>query len=164
MVGNVAAFSHWLSDTTLSGSLGSHEWVVPAVQTVHILAIAVIITSSAMLDVRLAGWLDRHQSLRVAAARFLPLFWYALAVLAATGLVLIIAEPDRELLNMLFWTKMGLVTAVALIMFQTGAHLEDATFDALSGRGRLVVRSGAVISLLLLLAIIWCGRWIGYTQ
>ena len=160
----LASFSHWLSTTPVSAALAGREWVVPAVQTVHILAIGALITSTAMLDLRLAGWAGRGLSIRDMAARFTPWFWGALTILALTGLVLILAEPARELLSLLFWTKMGLVTAVALVMYQLGRSLEDSAYEALPARKRVVMRTGAVASIILLLAIIWCGRWIGYTQ
>ena len=58
------------------------SWVVPTVQSVHILAIAIVMSSIAMLDLRLAGFIGRdaidagaHQ------ARFYPWIWGALVVL-----------------------------------------------------------------------------------
>lgn len=160
----LAAFPDWLSQTSISRTFASIEWIVPAIQTIHILAIGIIITSSALLDVRLAGWAERDQSMRSMANRFMPWFWCALIVLIATGTMLIIAEPSRELLNILFWTKMGIVLSVAILMFYTSGRLRDVTFAALTGRERVVLRSTAIISLFLILVVIWCGRWIGYTQ
>ena len=36
-------FCHWLSETSLSQTIQTVGWVIPAVQTVHILAVAAVV-------------------------------------------------------------------------------------------------------------------------
>src|SRR5471030_2639964 len=83
----------WIDQTPLSQSIQVTNWVVPAVQTIHILAIAVVASSALMVDLRLMGlfWTDR--SLKAVVARFLPLVWWPLLVLLVTGTIMIIGEP-----------------------------------------------------------------------
>jgi hypothetical protein len=51
----------WIDQTPLSQAIQVTNWVVPAVQTIHILAIAVVASSALMIDLRLIGvfWADR---------------------------------------------------------------------------------------------------------
>ena len=53
----------WIDQTPLSQAIQVTNWVVPTVQTVHILAIAVVASSALMVDLRLIGvfWADRPQ-------------------------------------------------------------------------------------------------------
>ena len=125
-------FCAWLEQTPLSQAIQTAGWVVPAVQTVHILAIAAVMASALMIALRLD-------------ARFRPVIWWALPVLAATGLVMIVGEPVRSLENPVFQLKMALLATaivVALLPYKN--------------------RAVAVASLSLWIGIVFAGRWIAY--
>ena len=100
---------HWIDQTALSQWIQIAGWVVPTVQTIHILAIAVVASSALMLDLRLIGVFWANRPLEAVKARFLPLVWWPLLVLLATGIIMIVAEPARSLKNPAFQLKMGLV-------------------------------------------------------
>jgi hypothetical protein len=55
-------FCAWLDQTPVSQIIQTKAWIVPAVQTVHILAIAVVATSALMVDLRVIGVFGRDQS------------------------------------------------------------------------------------------------------
>ena len=154
--------SEWLSGTSLSVAIASRFWAVPTLQSIHILAISIVMASIAMLDLRLAGWIGREQSLRGMTLRFYPWIWGALAVLVGTGILQIMAEPARELLNWIFWTKMGLLIAAVAFTMPLRAMLEDCRYRELSARKQLIFRTCAIISLALWVLIVTCGRWIAY--
>lgn len=158
----LTALSDWLAATGLSVWLASRFWVVPMLQSMHILAIGIILASLAMLDMRLAGLIGREQSLRDMALRFYPWIWRALAVLVTTGLLQIMAEPARELLNWVFWLKMGLLLSAVLVTLPMRSLLEDCRFRELASGRQRVLRTCAMISLLLWVLVITCGRWIAY--
>ena len=158
----LTAISDWLAATGLSVWLASQVWAVPTLQSVHILAIGIVLASVAMLDVRLAGLIGRDQPLRGAALRYYPWIWGALGVLVVTGLLQIMAEPARELLNWVFWTKMGLLVAAILFTAPLRHLLEDVRFADMAARKQLIFRTCALVSLALWIAIVTCGRWIGY--
>ena len=69
-------FCKWLTATALSQSIQSVEWMIPAVQTVHILAVAAIMASVLMVDLRLLGVGAREWTIASAAKRFLPFVWW----------------------------------------------------------------------------------------
>ena len=161
MSGLLAA-SEWLAATPLSMALASHNWAVPTLQTVHILSVGIVMSSVAMLDLRLAGLLGREQSMRDLTLRFYPWIWGALVVLLGTGLLQIMAEPARELLNWIFLTKMGLIIAAVLFTAPVRTLLEDCRYRDLPPTKRATIRTCALISLVLWVAILVCGRWIAY--
>ena len=158
----MAAVSAWLADSSLTRVLENTFWIIPTVQSIHILAIGIVMASIAMLDLRLAGLLGREQSLRDLTASFYPWIWGALAVLLATGLIQIMGEPARELRNWIFWTKMALIVTAVLFTAPVRSLLEDCRFRDLAPRKRVIVRACAFASLLLWLAVLTCGRWIAY--
>jgi Family of unknown function (DUF6644) len=139
------------------------NWVVPTVQTIHILAIAVVVSSVLMIDLRLIGlfWADRPLS-RV-SSRFLPLVWWPLLVLLATGAIMIIAEPARSLKNPAFQLKMSVLLAALAVtgLFQF-LQRRNRAFGDLRYGSRATAAAVAIVSMLLWSAIVFAGRWIAY--
>lgn len=160
----IAEFCEWLAATALSQRFQSALWFVPVVQTVHILAIAIVVTLLAMLDLRVLGVTSRGPYPAQMARGFLPWVWRALLVLLVSGVLLAIAEPSRELQNALFWVKMLLVLGLVGVTLGCASLISKDTADpgsapsAPSAAGRIL---GAV-SLALLVAIVAAGRWIAY--
>lgn len=158
----IESFSSWIEATSLSLTIQSTSWVIPATQSVHIVALAIIMASMAMLDFRLIGLQRRQQSLRVAGQRFLPGIWLLLPLSALTGVILIIGEPRRELLSPYFWAKMLMLATVIILTLAARALLEDKPLAEVAPGKRLLLRAAGVASLTLWLAIVFCGRWIAY--
>ena len=153
---------HWIDQTALSQSIQIAGWVVPSVQTIHILAIAVVASSALMIDLRLIGVFWANRPLEAVKARFLPLVWWPLLVLLATGTIMIIAEPARSLKNPAFQIKMLLlIGALSVTWLLQFLQRRNATFGDVSGP-RAAAATLAVVSILLWSSIIFAGRWIAY--
>ncbi len=159
---DLKSFPGWIESTALSTTIKAAGWIVPTVQSIHIVAICVVFVSVAMLDLRLVGALDAGKSIEHMARRYLPPVWWALPVLAATGVVMILGEPERELLSPFFWSKMGLLATVLALTLGVVRLLEDRPLAALAAPKRVAIQVAGALSLLLWVAIIFCGRWIAY--
>ena len=156
----ISQFCKWLDATTVSQTFQSLVWFVPTVQTVHILSIGVVMTSVGMLAGKLVGITGRHQTLAALVSSIMPWVWWALAVLLATGLLLTVTEPSRELLNAAFRAKMLMVLAMAGILRLVQVRLrQDPDFWA---RRRTAAGGLGAASLLLAVTMIVAGRWIAY--
>jgi putative copper export protein len=159
----VVEFTQWLSQTSLSVAIQSHEWVIPTIQSVHIVAIGVVLSSVFMIDLRVLGLAGRDQTLLETSQRFGPWLSTALAVLLATGVVMIIGEPARELLAFSFWFKMFLVAVGTIIAaaFQAALRRNDGHWEK-SLEHRRGIKSLAILTLLIWLGIVILGRLIAY--
>jgi len=156
----IESFCNWLSNTSVSLTIQTVMWVIPAVQTVHILCVAIVMSSMAMLDLRLLGVAGRRQSISQMVSRFVPWVWGALPVLLTSGIVLIIGEPSRELLNPYFRAKMVMLATVIVITFVVQRrNKKDANYW--EGRRAAAAWTG-LTSLLLWVGIVTAGRWIAY--
>jgi len=169
------AFSQWLAKTPLSGMakwleltplnhlVNSSFWVAPIVQTTHILAIGATVASVLMVSLRIWSVAGTSRTLEQTAARYLPWLWIALVVLLVTGLILIVGEPPRELINPFFWSKMALVVVGAglSLAFQQAVRSHAGEWE-LSASGTLAMRTGAAAIVVLWCLIIIFGRWIAY--
>jgi small-conductance mechanosensitive channel len=159
----VKAFAEWLAGTSPSVAIQVHEWVIPTLQSVHIVAIGVVLSSVLMIDLRLFGWAGRDQTLSQTVARFGPWLSWALGLLLVTGAGMIVGEPVRELLALSFWLKMALVlvgTAVAVV-FRRSVKWQALRWEiSLADRGG--IRVLAVVTLLIWLCVVVMGRLIAY--
>jgi len=153
-------FCDSIDATALSQTIQSIKWVVPAVQTVHILAIAAVMSSILMINLRLLGIAGTDQTVARVAGRFGPVVWWSLPLLLLTGATLIIGEPARSLANDFFQLKMFLlVSVIALtVYFQRPLKTNPNFWDGRSGALRVIT----VLSLILWSGIIFAGRWIAY--
>ena len=156
-------FAEWLSKTSLSVAIQNHEWVIPTIQSIHIVAIGVVLGSVFMIDLRILGWAGRDQTLTQTTARFGPWLSSALCVLLLTGALMVVGEPARELLALSFWLKMGLVaigTVVALAFQRSLTRRESQWETALVDRQR--IKALAVATLVIWVCVVVLGRLIAY--
>jgi uncharacterized protein DUF6644 len=159
----VNEFALWLSETRLSVAIQSHLWVIPAVQSVHIVCIGIVVASVFMIDLRIFGWASRDQTLLQTTRRFSPWLWSSLVVLLLTGVVMITGEPVRELMSLSFWLKMSMLAAGILVatsfqvsLRRNSLQWEDTLLD------RWMTKSLAILTLLIWCSIIVLGRLIAY--
>jgi hypothetical protein len=157
----IESFCDWLSTTSVSIAFQSANWFVPSVQTIHIIAIAILLMSVYLVSLRLIGFGSMPMAATV--LRLGPWIWTTLLVLLVTGMLLTITEPARELLNWVFRAKMLLVAIMAIIvaLVQSRLKRDPEYFSASAGR-RLTARSVGILTLLIGACIVTAGRWIAY--
>lgn len=138
-------------------------WVIPVIQTIHILSIAAVISSSLLVDLKIIGLFARDQPGAAVAHRLMPWVWGALLMLALSGSLLVVAEPDRSLTNPAFGVKLLLligalcVTAALQRGFRNGPGYWETTTAA-----RLTGRVLAGTSICLWSGVVLAGRLIAY--
>jgi hypothetical protein len=154
----------WLSATPLSRTLQDVLWVVPASQSVHLIALAVVFSAALMINLRLLGLGTGGRSVSQLVDTLVPWMWRGLGALLLTGAIQTIAEPLRQFLAPLFWAKMLMIVVVVLAsaVFARAVRSNALRWDAAATRPA-AARLFAIASTLLWLAIIVCGRFIGYT-
>lgn len=156
-------FIDWLDATQLSLLFKTTHWLVPASQSVHILAVAVVLSAFLMLTLRGHGVTAPGVGISLLNARFLPWVWISIVVLLVTGAMQIVAEPTRALPNPFFQAKMAFLLIVMAMVgwFQRSVARNPDGWD---GRHLFPapIRAMFAVVLLLTLAIIFCGRWIAY--
>ncbi len=157
-------FADWLSTTVPSVFLQIHEaWTVPLIQSLHIVGIATAVGSGLMIALRVLGWVGTDLSLVDTQRRFGPWLTGALLLLLASGALLIVAEPVRELITFSFWLKMLCVAimAVVSVAFQRSVRRNGVQWEHVVS-SRPAVRLAAVLTFVLWGCIIILGRLIAY--
>jgi len=157
-------FATWLYATAPSLFLRSHsDWMIPTIQSVHIIGIATAVGSAFMIAMRVIGWLGVDQTLLQTLRRYGPWLTGALWVLLATGALLVLAEPTREFDTLSFWLKMALVALMATIavVFQRSVFRHDQRWET-AILGTAGVKWAALATFVVWAAIIFLGRFIAY--
>ncbi len=137
-------------------------WIVPFIQSIHICAIAALVVSALISQLRILGVMASDESASTVMRRYLPWLWTALGVLLLSGLLLMISEPQRAIANFFFWTKMAMVLAAfifSLLLVKPFLKSEDTVAQSAC---LTWAKPLAVLSLLLWVAVIFSGRWIAY--
>jgi hypothetical protein len=169
------AIAIWLAGTAASGFIQRTLWVIPTTQTIHILSVAMVFCSVVMIEFRILG-VTKSQTIEETAHRFVPWIFGGLVVLALSGGILIIGEPERSLPSYEFQMKM-LYLAIAIaftIAFAHSVHRHAAVWETTGGmtqtasgdslmNPRMLVNALALIALLVWSMVVVYGRWIAYT-
>lgn len=160
---SLRSFCDWLAGTPASLYIQTTDWIIPTVQTVHILCIAVVISAVLLVHLHTLGLAMRSQTSALLAQRFFPWLWCALVLLLASGAILITAEPVRSLPNPMFQIKMALlIAAVALTLLYQRPLRTDPVFWEKTRARRTNASAIAILSLLVWVGIVFAGRWIAY--
>jgi len=154
-------FGQWLHATAFSQWIQKTTWVIPLLQSIHIVMIGLVFISSLMIALRVLGRMRADEPFSTVWSRFAPWMWYGLLVMFFTGVLLIVGEPAREFGTLSFWLKMGFVLAAVLLTAFLGSQLKSAPHDAATPL-RGIARPTACVLVVLWLFIIFLGRAIAY--
>lgn len=154
------AFFSWLQATSIAQAV-STRWF-PVVESLHVLAIATVVGTIFIVDLRLVGLSSRSLRLTTLSSHVLPWTWRAFALALATGALLLAANAEGYYGNAPLRIKAVLLLLAGLNMawFQFVGRRDIARWDA--GRPPVAARRSGWLSLILWTGIVACGRWAGF--
>jgi hypothetical protein len=137
----------------------------PLVQTVHLLGISAVMGSVVLIDLRVLNLALPSQTTSELVRRLMPWTWWALPLLALSGVVFVCARPNRYLRNPVFGLKFAMLTPaiVLALVFQWGMGKDAAFWDRSRAR-RAAAQVMAAVSVLLWIGVAMAGRWIAYAD
>ena len=154
----------WLYDTPLADTIRSSELAFPWLESVHVLAIALVLGSIAVADLRLLGIASVKRPVTRVLDEVLPVTWVAFAIAAITGTAMFTSNAVEYSQNTAFQLKMLMLVLAGLNMlaFQLltfrGVGRWDEARTTPTG-----ARFAGGFSLLAWISIVAFGRWIGFT-
>ncbi len=154
---------HALNETAFSTSLRESEWTFSWIETAHVLSLAVMAGTIAVVDLRLLGVSFRQQPVSRLVTQVTPVTWVGFALMVLTGALLFAAQPEANAGNPVFQIKLVLlaVAGLNLLSFHRLVFRDIAVWDTLTKPPLKVQLSGAA-SLALWTVIIVLGRLIAY--
>jgi hypothetical protein len=154
----MAELSQWVGSLPISLAMRRITWLVPMLQTLHILSTGIVLSAVVMIDLRIWG-VSRSGTAIARSERFMPWMWTAVAVATLTGIALMFGAP-RSWRDGVFVAKLYMMTAaiLATVMLPIMLRRNDSSGkDAgvpvqLVGIAALVLWLGATLA--------GRGRWI----
>lgn len=152
----------WLAATPLAEAMRDSPWLYPIVEIAHIAGFCILVGSVAMFDLRVLGW-GRALPVSALGRHLLPWSLASLALVVPAGLLMFSTQPQAFLANPVFLLKLTLIAAAGTnaLLFHTGVYRSIATWETGQPAPPLA-RFQALLSLLLWLAVICCGRLLAY--
>jgi hypothetical protein len=150
-------FFAWMDETRISLYIKSTTWVFPLVETIHILALAVLLGSLFLIDLRLLGIAIRKWSPAQILEQLHSFINWSVIIILITGVILFIAEPRKLFDSAAFGPKM-MILALAIIFQYTLYPQVRNMRTRIPIWGRLL----AFVSLSLWFSVAVCGRAIGF--
>lgn len=157
-----------LQETALAGYVRGEsaggEWAFPTVETLHVMALAVVYGSIAMVDLRMLGITSRNMRMSKLASEVLPWTWTAFVMAAITGTLMFISKGEAYWNNFEFRAKFLCLALAGINMaiYQLGMHKRVSEWDN-SLPPPFAVRIAGALSITLWTGVVFFGRWIGFT-
>src|SRR5262245_19252727 len=181
----VEAFAQWLAATSFSRGIARKFWLIPVLQSIntlsiafvlswaamspiesiHVIALTLVVGSIAIVDLRLLGLASTKRSYAELAREVLPWTWLCFGLAVISGSLMFISQPVGYFGNLAFRRKILLLCLAGINML---------VFQLITGRGaskwrqeHAVPISGKIaasLSLALWMAVVFLGRWVGFTM
>jgi|SRR5271169_419477 len=157
------ASCRWLEQTSVGAGVRESLWLFPAIETMHLLGMAALVGTIAVLDLRLLGWVLRRERVSALARRLLPWSWAGFAVQVVTGALLFTSEAVKVYSNPAFRLKMLMIflAGVHALIFHGIIYQDVATWDD-SAILPWKAKFAGLVSILLWVGIVAAGRFIGF--
>ena len=150
---------------TLGELIREDDLLFPCIESVHVLAICLVVGSIAVVDLRLLGFASVDRPVGRLMRSILPITVGAFGLAVAAGSLLFISHASKYLENRFFIAKITLIALAGVnmaVFHLIGArNLDQWENDALPP---LFARVAGGLSLFLWVSVVACGRWIGFTM
>ena len=153
----------WLEKTSLGTMVRESDWQFAVIESVHILALTCLVSTSAAVDFRLLGVGANREPVSQVVERMIPLAWIGFATALVTGILMFVSEATKCYASVACRAKLvllllaGLNVLVFHLLVYSGVDRWDET-----DRTPIGAKIAACFSLLFWVSIIFAGRGIAY--
>lgn len=147
------------------------EWMrtslkaVAIINAFHVLSIVTVFGTIFLVDLRLLGYPNVKRSFVRMHHELLRWTWGAFGIAAVTGVLLFMVNAVTYHRNTAFWLKMAtiVIAGINMLVFELVTAKSAASWDkGVTPPG--AARLAGALSIVLWLAVMVFGRWIGFTK
>jgi hypothetical protein len=156
-------FLLWLEHTSTAIAISESVWLFPCIESVHVLAITLVVGSITMVDLRLLNLNLRERPAGEVIAEVLPWTWASFAVAVCSGALLFSSNATHYWGTAPFRAKILLLALAGLnmLVFHATMHRSMNVWGRQPQTPRMAKISGG-LSLGLWIGVVTLGRWIGF--
>lgn len=152
-------FFEWHDQSWLGQWISGSIWLFPAIETIHILAMAIMFGGLMVINLRLLGLGMRKQPVALVAKQLMPYVNWGVIIMLLSGYCMFASEAIKCFSNDGFKFKMAALGTVLLFQYTLYywlIHRDEANRNVLLGG------VGAILSFLLWFCVGAGGRAIGF--
>ena len=159
----VPAIFKVLQHSPVGEAISGSTWMFPTIETIHVFALAAVLGSIAMVDLRLLGWASRERPVSRLSGELLPWTWGAFVLALVSGGLLFTSRAADYMALPAFLTKFVLMGLAGVNMVFFHIYTQRSIKDWDLGRPVVAARIAGGLSLLLWGAIVVCARKVGFS-
>jgi hypothetical protein len=161
---SVTDLLHWLETTPLAVFIHDHRWAFTTIEVVHVFAIAMMVATITIVDLRLLGLVQMKRPFTELAGQVLPVTWVAFVIAAIAGSLIFISQATEHYENTAFRIKMGLIVlaGINMLIFELITARGAPSWDLKTPPASARLAGG--ISIACWALVIVFGRWTGFTM
>src|SRR5689334_9904285 len=110
-------FFQWADDLWIGHAISGTIWAFPLIETIHILAMAIMFVAMAVIDLRLLGFLLKNKPVPYLAKILQPYMDWGLITMLVSGFLLFTSEAMKCYVNDGFRAKMLVLVPAVLFQF-----------------------------------------------
>ena len=161
---SIVSVAKWLEATVPAQAISQSAWMFPAAETIHVIAIALVVGSITVLDLRLLGISWNRRPITEIAGEVLPWTWISFSVAAVAGVVMFVSAAGKYIVDLPFQLKFVLMflAAVNMAVFHRFTYPGVAQWDRNVSPPR-AAKIAAALSLVFWIGVVTCGRLVSFS-
>jgi len=161
---DLSAFLSWLETTRLAEFIQVSEWAFPAIESLHVIAIVLVVGAIAIVDLRLVGFASQSRAVTDVMKDAIPCVWIAFALAVISGILMFVSQATSYASNFPFQMKVVLLLLAGgnMLIFESIIMRGVAAWDC--AHPPAAARICGALSLIFWISIVAFGRWIGFTK
>jgi hypothetical protein len=152
-------FFQSIENSGLGNTIRESNWAFAVIESVHLLALAVMGGTVLLVDMRMLGLGLTERPVRELAQNTFRYMTLALVMLIVTGIGLFFSEAVKCFYSTPFWVKMSSLFLATVFTYTIWRRVVMGASEP----GHGTARTMALLSLVLWFAVAASGRWIGFS-
>jgi hypothetical protein len=156
---SVFPFFKWVGSTWISKVINDSNWLFPAIEAIHIVALALLFGAALVLNLRLLGVMLRNVPVSRLARELAPWTLCSLIVILISGALLFASEAVKSFYSVPFRVKIVLLIVAILFHYTVGRKVsltEEVQFSSLFSKAT------GIVGIILWLSVGFAGRAIAF--
>ncbi len=161
----VVALLESLEHSSLAVSIAESSWAFPTIETIHVIALTLMIGTVLIMDLRLLGFASARQRYKALQRDVLPWTWWTFGGAVVSGCLMFITQATEYYENEAFRIKLLLLllAGINMLVFELMIARSAANWDRVAAApwpGKIA----ALLSIALWISIVFFGRRVGFTM
>jgi len=151
-----------IQDSPLGSTISQSTWMFPTIETLHVIALSIVLGSIVVVDLRLVGLASRDRSVTALTKQFLPWTWGAWLCALVTGSLLFTSRA-ADYMNISAFPAKFVFMAIAglnMVYFHFATQKTIGQWD--SGEPTPAAKMAGAVSLAMWAMVVICARQVGF--